>query len=229
MLNASHVTRSYGSTLAVDDVSLQVQTGEIVGLLGPNGAGKSTIIRMLAGVLSPDSGQIDTAGARPGYLPEGAPLYGGLTPRQSLEFLLEFSDWPKDQVQARTMAVLQMLQLEERADQGVQELSKGYQRRTALALALVNDPDAILLDEPFDGFDPIQKARGRKLLRAMAKDKAILVCTHSLEEAESLCDRLLVLNHGKLVASGSVTELLEQTGAADFPDAFARLISGGAA
>ncbi len=224
MLNASHVSRRFGSTLAVDGVSLQVGKGEIVGLLGPNGAGKSTIIRMLAGVLVPDSGQIDTAGTRPGYLPEGAPLYGGLTPRQSLHFLLAFVHWPKDQAQARTAKVLQMLDLEEHADQGVQELSKGYQRRTALALALANDPDAILLDEPFDGFDPIQKTRGRELLRSLAKDKSILVCTHSLEEAEFLCDRLLVLNHGKLIASGSVAELLKQTGATNFSDAFASIL-----
>jgi ABC-2 type transport system ATP-binding protein len=234
MLVAKNLVRSFGNVRAVKDVSFTVEAGEVVGFLGTNGAGKTTSIKMLAGVLRADQGQISIceidpvrepklARARIGYLPEGAPLYRQLTPRQMLRFVLELAG--HRQIKSRIAIVLEELELSGRADQMVSSLSKGYQRRTALALALANDPKVLLLDEPFDGFDPVQKKNGRQLLRKLASDKAILICTHSLSEAEALCDRILVLHEGELVASGSVPQLLASTGQQNLEAAFCHLVA----
>ncbi|MBL4595738.1 MAG: ABC transporter ATP-binding protein [Robiginitomaculum sp.] len=236
MLQAHQLGKSFGQTIAVKDVSFTVKRGEIVGFLGPNGAGKSTSIRMLAALLTPDHGFVEIDGIHVhddltrarhqlGYLPEGAPLYLELTPRQSLQFCLSFAGWTTHASTKRIEQVLEVLALGAHADQPVATLSKGFSRRTALALALATDANILLLDEPFDGFDPIQAKAGRALLQELSPDKAILICTHSLAEAEAVCDRILVLNQGQVVASGTVPELLAQTGTSQFEDAFCQLVA----
>lgn len=235
MLIATNLKKQFGQISALDDISMRVEKGEIVGVLGPNGAGKSTMIRILAGVLKPDSGnatinQINIHKNVPqtkpniGYLPEGAPQYRQLTPRQSIEFALRFTGWQASNSQSRTEEVLNLLDLLGQSNVLISRLSKGYQRRTALAIALATDPKVLLLDEPFDGFDPIQKTVGRQILRQAARSKAILICTHSLTEAKALCDRVLVLNQGQLVAAGTIDEILSQTSTSSFDQAFYKLV-----
>jgi ABC-2 type transport system ATP-binding protein len=235
MLVANNLSKKFGSLTAVNDLSLTVEKGEIVGFLGSNGAGKTTTIKMLAGALLPDSGQVKIAGTdffenwtqarnKLGYLPEGAPLYSGLTPRQSLKFILGNQNWAKPDINERLAVILSDTHLLAQADSKISQLSKGYQRRTALAIALALNPEVLLLDEPFDGFDPIQKKTARKLLRKLAKNKAILICSHSLSETQALCDRVLVLYEGQLIASGTIREIIAQTGGSSFDDAFHKLL-----
>ncbi len=237
MLVATNLCRNFGPVRAVRDVSLQIKTGEIVGFLGPNGAGKTTCIRMLAGVCLPSAGNIQIAGtdlqqnlvktrAQIGYLPEGAPLFETLTSRQALHFYLGQLGWQSSLAKQRSNEVLADLELQTHADQMINTLSKGYRRRTALALAVVHRPNILLLDEPFDGFDPIQKRAGQDFLRKIAAHTAVLICTHSLAEAQNLCDRLILLHHGKIKAQGSVRELLQQSKQSDFEAAFCHFMQG---
>ncbi|VAW00380.1 hypothetical protein MNBD_ALPHA06-1729 [hydrothermal vent metagenome] len=231
MFVATHLAKRFGNTLAVDDVSLTLQQGEIVGFLGQNGAGKSTTIRMLAGMLEPDQGQIavdknwQRHKGQIGYLPEGAPLYEALSPRQNLSFLLEFAGWQQTPVGQRINLLLEQLNLQTWADRAVCTLSKGVRRRTALAMAMAMDAPILLLDEPFDGFDPVQKRAGRKLLQHISPQKTILICTHSLNEAEAICDRVMILDKGKLLADGTVPQLLRQTKQSGFEQAFCKLVA----
>jgi len=235
MLVVENLSYKYGPVVAVDHISFSVGKGEIVGFLGPNGAGKTTTIKMLAGVLVPAQGRVEIDGVNPvedlarsrqkiGYLPEGAPLYQQLTPNQSLHYLLMLAGWSPIKARARIAEILDILDLTSRAHQKIGTLSKGFQRRCALAMALITDPKLLLLDEPFDGFDPMQKRAGRAMLTSMAKEKSILICTHSLAEAKSLCDRILILDRGQLVATGSVEQIQRQTGKPDFEQAFCALV-----
>ena len=211
MIKTEHLTKHYGSLTAVEDVSFQVNAGEVLGFLGPNGAGKTTTMRMLTGFVTPTSGSasicghdIDTeplaAKAALGYLPEGAPLYGEMTVRQFLGFIADLRALEGERRVARLAHVIEHLQLESVLEQTIDTLSKGFRRRVGLAQAIVHDPPVLILDEPTDGLDPNQKHEVRALINSMARDKIIVISTHLLEEVEAVCTRAIIIARGRIVA-----------------------------
>lgn len=218
LVETDRLRKSFGSITAVDGISLTVAKGEVLGFLGPNGAGKSTTMKMIAGFLSPDSGRAKVAGidvaANPkeakrqiGYLPEGAPLYSDMTPRAFLGFIAEIRGLTGlDRATAISKAV-ERTQISGVLDQPIETLSKGYKRRVGIAQAILHDPAILILDEPTDGLDPNQKHHVRDLIATMARDKAIIVSTHILEEVEAVCTRAVVIDKGRIVADGTAEDL----------------------
>jgi ABC-2 type transport system ATP-binding protein len=222
LIEASDLHKRFGDIRAVDGISLRVQQGEVLGFLGPNGAGKSTTMKMLAGFLEPDVGSARIAGVdvaehpklakrKLGYLPEGAPCYGEMTTRAFLAFIAEIRGFDRDDAKRRVAAAVDKTQLASVLEQRIETLSKGFKRRVAIAQALVHDPDALILDEPTDGLDPIQKYEMRDLIRAIAPQKAIIISTHILEEVEAVCTRAIIIAKGRMLADATPSDLLEQT------------------
>jgi len=210
-IDVQSLTKEYGRLKAVDELSFQVQPGEVLGFLGPNGAGKTTTMRIIAGFLPPTSGSVRVCGfdvetqpieakRKIGYLPEGAPSYPEMTPREFLEFIADARGLPKGSRRARLEEVYALLHLEKVLDRAIETLSKGYKRRVGLAQAILHDPDVLLLDEPTDGLDPNQKHEVRQLIGGMAKSKTIVISTHLLEEVDAICTRAVVISGGKLLA-----------------------------
>jgi ABC-2 type transport system ATP-binding protein len=206
LIEAQGLAKAFAGQPAVRGVSFALSAGEVACVLGPNGAGKTTTLRMLAGVLEPDAGAARLGGhdvvlararaqALLGYLPEGAPLPTDLSARLLLRFLADALGAPRARVEASAAAVGLTAVL----DRPLATLSKGYRRRAALAGALVHDPPVLLLDEPMDGLDPIQKQQARALIRALAPGRAILISTHALDDAIALADRILLIAGGTLV------------------------------
>jgi ABC-2 type transport system ATP-binding protein len=217
MIETEQLTRCYGSLTAVDALSIRVEPGQVLGLLGPNGAGKSTAMRMIAGFLVPTSGTAWVCGhdvsREPlkakralGYLPEGAPSYGEMTVREFLQFIVRIRGL-KAEAGRRFDAVVQQLQLEEVLELCIDTLSKGLRRRVGLAQAILHDPPVLMLDEPTDGLDPNQKHAVRQLIDVMALDRTILISTHLLEEVHALCNRVVIIARGKLLADATPAEL----------------------
>jgi len=211
MIEARSLCKRYGAITAVEDLSFTVEAGQILGFLGPNGAGKSTTMRMLTGFLTPTSGEalingIDIsrntveASKHIGYLPEGAPSYGEMTVVQFLTFVGRARLINKADLPASVEKAIQKLNLVAVAHQPIETLSKGFKRRVGLAQAIIHEPQILILDEPTDGLDPNQKHEVRKLIRAMAKDKIIVISTHILEEVEAVCNRVMIIAGGKLLA-----------------------------
>ena len=209
LIEASGLAKAFGSVKAVDDVTLQVGAGSIVGLLGVNGAGKSTLMRLLAGALRPDGGATWIAGAdvasepaiarsRLGYLPEAAAGFGHLTVFEFLSFAAEGRGIRGVAATQAIAAVAARLDLEIALNSLMGTLSKGWRQRAWLAQAAIHDPPVLLLDEPADGLDPAQKSQLRTFLRSAARDKAIVLSTHSLEDAEALCDRIVIVSQGRV-------------------------------
>ena len=218
MIEADRLTRCYGRLTAVDALSLRAEPGQVLGLLGPNGAGKSTAMRMIAGFLAPTSGSARVCGydvqREPlkakralGYLPEGAPSYGEMTVREFLTFILRVRALPPETGYRRFDEVIAHLQLEDVLDQCIDTLSKGLRRRVGLAQAILHDPPVLMLDEPTDGLDPNQKHAVRRLIDAMARERTILISTHLLEEVHALCNRVVIIARGKLLADATPAEL----------------------
>lgn len=218
MIETDRLTRCYGNLTAVDALSIRVEPGQVLGLLGPNGAGKSTAMRMIAGFLVPTSGTARVCGhdivkdslqARRalGYLPEGAPSYGEMTVREFLQFIRQMRGLSTDAGYRRLGEVVQELQLEDVLDVGIDTLSKGLRRRVGLAQAILHDPPVLMLDEPTDGLDPNQKHAVRRLIDQMARDRTILISTHLLEEVHALCNRVVIIAHGRLLADATPAEL----------------------
>lgn len=218
MIETEQLTRCYGHLTAVDALSMRVEPGQVLGLLGPNGAGKSTAMRMIAGFLVPTSGSARVCGhdvvrepikARRalGYLPEGAPSYGELTVREFLQFIARVRSLRSDTGYRRFDEVVQRLQLEEVLDLCIDTLSKGLRRRVGLAQAILHDPPVLMLDEPTDGLDPNQKHAVRQLIDMMARERTILISTHLLEEVHALCNRVVIIARGKLMADATPAEL----------------------
>jgi ABC-2 type transport system ATP-binding protein len=210
MIKTEHLSKRYDSLTAVDDVSFQVNPGEVLGFLGPNGAGKTTTMRMLAGFVTPTSGrasicghdiETDPLGAKSslGYLPEGAPSYGEMTVRRFLEFIADLRRLA-DRRRTRLNYVIDRLQLASVLDQSIETLSKGFRRRVGLAQAIIHDPPVLILDEPTDGLDPNQKHEVRTLINEMAHDKIIVISTHILEEVDAVCTRAVIIARGRIVA-----------------------------
>lgn len=218
MLNVQSLSRRFGALVAVDDLSFEVQPGEVLGFLGPNGAGKSTTMKMITGFLTPTSGtasicghdiQTDPVAAKRalGYLPEGAPAYGDMTVRQFLRFIAKIRELPPGQIDSRIESVIETIQLQAVVDRPIEALSKGYKRRVGLAQAILHDPQVLILDEPTDGLDPNQKHEVRKLIQSMAKDKVIVVSTHILEEVPAVCSRAVLIARGRKLFDGTPEEL----------------------
>ncbi|MGE0766790.1 MAG: ABC transporter ATP-binding protein [Hyphomicrobiaceae bacterium] len=218
LVDADRLRKTFGHIVAVDEISLKVARGEVLGFLGPNGAGKSTTMKMLTGFLEPDSGTARICGipmaerakvakARIGYLPEGAPAYGDMTPNSFLSFIAEIRGFDGSDRMDRITAAVARTGLERVIDQPIETLSKGFKRRVGLAQAILHDPPVLIMDEPTDGLDPNQKHHVRSLIAEMAKDKAIIVSTHILEEVEAVCTRAVVIDRGRIVADGTAEDL----------------------
>jgi ABC-2 type transport system ATP-binding protein len=212
------LSKRFGPIVAVDDVSFTLCRGEVLGFLGPNGAGKSTTMRMITGYLAPSGGQVTVCGLnlsqepiearrRIGYLPEGAPAYGDMTPLGLLRFVAELRGYDKAAQRERIDAMVALLELQGVLHQPIETLSKGFKRRLGLATALLHDPEVLILDEPTDGLDPNQKHHVRTLLADMAKDKAIIISTHILEEVDAVCSRAIVIAKGRIVVDAKPAEL----------------------
>ena len=233
LLLAQSLCKSYDGHRVVEDVSLRVSAGEVVGFLGPNGAGKTTTMRMIAGFLSPDSGTVEIQGYRMtpnhnhkssakhgriqgriqaqaalGYLPEGAPLWPDMEVASFLRFTGSVRGLSGSALEDGLKRVEDLLGLYKARRQPMGVLSKGYRRRVGLAAALIHDPDVLVLDEPTDGLDPNQKQGVRDLIKNLSETRAILISTHILEEVEALCSRIVVLSGGKIVANGSLADIL---------------------
>ncbi|MEY2811735.1 MAG: gliding motility-associated transporter ATP-binding subunit GldA [Bacteroidota bacterium] len=217
-IKVDQVVKIYGAQKAVDHISFEVKQGEIVGFLGPNGAGKSTTMKMITGYLLPDGGKIEVCGIRVegegiatkqkiGYLPELNPLYQDMYVREYLEFIAGLHNVasPKQRIEE----VIELTGLTPEANKLIEQLSKGYKQRVGLAAALIHDPEVLILDEPTTGLDPNQIIEIREVIRNLGKKKTILFSTHILQEVEALCDRVIIINKGKIVANATLQELLD--------------------
>ncbi len=222
MIEAKSLCKSYGIFKAVDDLSFTVEAGQVLGFLGPNGAGKSTTMKMLTGFLTPTSGTAlingidvveNSVAARKniGYLPEGAPSYGEMTVRQFLSFVARARLIPKNDLADSVDRALEKLNLTKVKHQAIETLSKGFKRRVGLAQAIIHDPQILILDEPTDGLDPNQKREVRHLIRHMSKDKIIIISTHILEEVAAVCNRVMIIVEGKLLADDSPQGLISRS------------------
>lgn len=209
-----NLTKQFGSLTAVDNISFKVTQGEVLGFLGPNGAGKSTTMKMVTGFMTPDRGtaricghdiqqQALAAKKCMGYLPEGAPAYPDMTPASFLDFIAEIRGFYGVQKREKIATVVDKVNLQSVLMQPIETLSKGYKRRVGLAQALLHNPPVLILDEPTDGLDPNQKYEVRSLIKAMAKDKVIILSTHILEEVDAVCSRAIIIAHGQLLADGT--------------------------
>jgi ABC-2 type transport system ATP-binding protein len=221
LVSVKNLHKDFADFKAVNGVSFSVEKGDVLGFLGPNGAGKTTTMRMITGYLNPTSGGVKVAGvdviddpiaARKsiGYLPEGGPLYGDMTPDSFLNFIAKIRNLHDIRRKERMDFVVDKLNLHDVFYQTIETLSKGYKRRVALAQAILHDPDVLIMDEPTDGLDPNQKYDVRKLIKEMAKEKAIVISTHILEEVEAVCNNAIIIANGKIVASGKPHELTEK-------------------
>ncbi len=222
MIVVDALSKQFGQFQAVDEISFEVQRGEVVGFLGPNGAGKSTTMKMLTCYLPPTSGNAEVNGfsinsqrlqvqEQIGYLPESAPSYNEMQVEEFLSFIGEVRGYTGSELRRRVGRVLELTSLQGARKQIIDTLSKGFRQRTCLAQALIHDPPVLILDEPTDGLDPNQKHEVRELIRRMSEERTILVSTHILEEVEAVCTRALIISEGRLVGLGTPDELLSQS------------------
>ena len=223
--------KRFGPIHAVCDISFSVHQGEVLGFLGPNGAGKSTTMKMISGFLEPTSGTVIVNGhdvledpiqvkSSIGYLPEGAPSYGEMTVKSFLNFIAEIRGLTGSDKEARINHVVKQIHLESVLNQTVETLSKGFRRRVGVAQTIMHDPNVLIMDEPTDGLDPNQKHEVRSLIKNMAKDKAIIISTHILEEVDAVCTRAIIIAAGKLLFDGTPEELRSKSANNDIDDAF---------
>jgi len=220
MIKAEHLTRKYGNDFAVHDLSFEVRRGEVMGLLGPNGAGKSTTMKMLTCFLPPSSGDAsiggvhlsDTMAVRRliGYLPEHAPSYHDLDVEAYLQFVGNMHGLPAATRKDKIRDMAHVCGLERVLYRRIEELSKGYRQRVGLAAAMLHDPQCLILDEPTTGLDPNQIIEIRHLIRRLGERKTVLLSSHILPEVEAVCDRMMIIDQGKLQALGTASELARQ-------------------
>jgi ABC-2 type transport system ATP-binding protein len=220
MIEVKNLTKYYSDLCAVDQISLDIQQGEILGLLGPNGAGKTTTMRMLTGFLQPSSGSIQvkdySIDQHPleikkilGYLPESAPLYHDMLVFDYLNYVADIRGIENSLKLNRIRKLADLCGINEVMHQPIDVLSKGYKQRVGLAHAMMNDPEVLVLDEPTSGLDPNQIVEIRQIIKQIGKEKTIILSTHILSEAEATCDRVVIINRGKIVADGSTESLKE--------------------
>ncbi len=226
MIRVEHVTRTYGHLVAVDDVSFSVDRNQIVGFVGPNGAGKSTMLKMLSTFLAPTSGTIrvgaadiesDPVGVRQqiGYLPGDTPLYGDMVVVDWLRFVAAAHGIVGTQADTALTRVVDTCGVGPVLDKRIHQCSTGFRQRVGLASALIHDPPVLLLDEPTHGFDPLQVMAFRDLLKQLRKDRAILFSTHIIADVEAVSDRVLIIDHGHLLADGTLADLCDGAGLSD--------------
>jgi ABC-2 type transport system ATP-binding protein len=226
MIHAKGLTKYFGDLCAVDQIDLDIPKGEIMGLLGPNGAGKTTTLRMLTGFLRPTSGSISvkdySIDEQPleikkliGYLPESAPLYHDMLVYDYLGYVADVRELGRDQKHSRISHLAELCGTREVMHRPIGELSKGYKQRVGLAHAMMNDPEILIVDEPTSGLDPNQIVEIRDIIRRIGKEKTVVLSTHILSEAEATCDRVVIINRGKIVADGS-TETLRQSSGGEY-------------
>lgn len=229
-LKISHLCKKYDTITASDYISFSAKRKEIIALLGPNGAGKSTLMNMISGYLAPTSGSIEVLGQKIsdnalfakeniGFLPEGSPLYPDISVNMFLNYMAELRGVTKE----RVAEVIETANIKNIINQKIETLSKGYQRRVGFAQSILSNPPLLLLDEPTDGLDPNQKDYIRKLITAMAADKTIIISTHLLEEAETICSRIILLDKGKIKADGKLADILKKAQADTLAEAFRNL------
>ena len=211
MIEVQHITKRYGRVTAVDDVSFRVERGEILGFLGPNGAGKTTTMRILTGYMPPTEGKATVAGydvfthaleakSRTGYLPEAPPLYPDMTVREYLDFVAKIKGVPPKDRRSRVVSVMERTRVADMSGRHCSKLSKGYRQRVGLAQALIHNPEVLILDEPTAGLDPKQIIETRELIRSLAGDHTIVLSTHILPEVAQTCQRVVIINRGRVVA-----------------------------
>ena len=219
MIVAEHLNKKFGPIRAVDDVSFHVHKGDILGFLGPNGAGKSTTMKMITGFLQPTAGTALVGGhdvrENPiaakrllGYLPENGPLYHEMTVFEFLRFIAEMRGFHKESdMRSRIGRVTEICHLEDVLNQTIDTLSKGFRQRVGLAQAVLHDPSCLILDEPTEGLDPNQKQEVRRLIGSMSEEKAIILSTHILEEVESMCNRIIIIDRGRILVDEKPEDL----------------------
>ncbi|MFH0946662.1 MAG: ATP-binding cassette domain-containing protein [Planctomycetota bacterium] len=224
MIRVSGLRKSFGDTVAVDNISFEVEEGEVVGFLGPNGAGKSTTMRMLTTYLDPDAGEIEIAGfnvlekplearRRLGYLPESAPLYEELGVLDTLQYTARIRGLSGKERRSRIQEMVDVCGLETVVRKEISQLSKGFRQRVGLAQTLLHDPDFLILDEPTTGLDPNQIQEIRSVIKRIGETKTIILSTHILPEVQSTCTRALIINDGKLVADDHPDRLVTESSA----------------
>ncbi len=216
-----NLTKKYDKQRAVDNVSFEVKTGEIVGFLGPNGAGKTTTMKIITCFMAPSSGDVKVNGLsihdnqdqikkKIGYLPESNPIYQDMPVLEYLEYAAELHGIPKAKISNRIIEMVRLTGLNEEKHKNIGELSKGYRQRVGLAQAMIHDPEILILDEPTTGLDPNQIVEIRKLIRKVGREKTVILSTHILPEVEATTDRILIINKGQIVADGTAMSLRKQ-------------------
>ena len=222
MIEVKHLTKSYDSHPALDDLSFTIEKGRVYGFLGPNGAGKSTTMNIMTGYIGADSGEVlingfdilkepEKAKRSVGYLPEIPPLYPDMTVREYLSFVSELKEIPRKDSAAQVDKVLSLVRLTDVSSRLIRNLSKGYRQRTGLAAAVLCFPDIIILDEPTVGLDPKQIIEIRQLIRTLSKDHTIILSSHILAEVQEICDYVLIISKGRLAAEGTPKQLEEMS------------------
>lgn len=223
MIKVTHLSKEYGKKKAVDNISFEIQRGEIVGYLGPNGAGKSTTLKMLVGLLQPTSGEITVAGYRSetellllkqniGYVPEEAQLYEHLTLVEHLQLMGRLYHLEEEVITHKITELTKVFDMQEQANQRISSFSQGMRQKCLIMAALLHNPEVLFLDEPFTNLDVTTVTFLKSFLQRLAENgKTILYCTHILEVAETLCPRIMIINEGKLIADAPVEELRQQT------------------
>ena len=221
MIKVKNLVKNYGGkTPAVNDVTFSIGKGEIVGLLGPNGAGKTTIMKMITGYLNPSQGEVLVDGintlddpitvkSKIGYLPERSPLYNDMTVYEYLSFVADVRGLVGNEKYQKITDMIVLVNLEKVVARKIKELSNGYKKRVGLASAMIHDPEILILDEPTAGLDPNQIIMFRKILRRLSEQKTIILSTHVLSEIEAICEKVIIINSGKIVADNSLQELME--------------------
>jgi ABC-2 type transport system ATP-binding protein len=223
-IQAYNLTKRYGNLIAVDGISIQIQRGEVFGLLGPNGAGKTSTINMLCGLSQPDTGEVFLYGkptrrsesnTRVGVCPQSIILWGTLTCIEQLEFIGEMYNIPRQDARKRGTLLLEIVGLADKRNKLARTLSGGMQRRLNLIMALIHDPDILILDEPEAGLDPQSRVLVRQYIRSLAREKTIILTTHNMDEAERIADRVAILDHGRLLKVDTLEVLKGTIGEGD--------------
>ncbi len=224
------IRKVYDNIVAVDNFNFYAKKGEIIALLGPNGAGKSTLMNMITGFLAPTSGQIfvdglniaempEKAKEKIGFLSEGSPLYPDMSVKMFLKYMADLRNVSQESINR----AVKLAKIDNVLNQKIETLSKGYLRRVGFAQSILSNPDILLLDEPTDGLDPNQKSHMRELISKMGKNKTIIISTHLLDEAETVCNRIVLINKGKIMADGTCKDILKKSKTKSLEEAFAKL------
>lgn len=233
-IEVKKLCKNFDNLQAVADISFSTAKGEIIALLGPNGAGKSTLMNMITGYLAPSDGEIFILGksiknhplaakTAIGFLSEGSPLYPDMTVAAFLNYMAELRGFSGKKKEERLQTVCKTANIENVLTQRIETLSKGYLRRVGFAQSIISNPQILLLDEPTDGLDPNQKEHIRNLIKQMGQNKTIIISTHLLEEAENISTRIILINKGKIMADGSLQDVLRQTHSRSLENAFKKL------